>query len=90
MCRHQVTVYSERLDRDSNLYVTIKPKMKVTEYIREDGSSPYEKWFNSLDVYFQIFCPYHLSTKQRGFVHGIENRHLQESITQLQPWKQAD
>lgn len=50
MCRHQVTVYSERLDRDSNLYVTIKPKMKVTEYIREDGSSPYEKWFNSLDV----------------------------------------
>ncbi|WP_107668158.1 type II toxin-antitoxin system RelE/ParE family toxin [Cyanothece sp. BG0011] len=24
--------------------------MKVQEYIREDGSSPYEKWFNSLDV----------------------------------------
>ncbi len=24
--------------------------MKVQEYIREDGSSPYEKWFNSLDA----------------------------------------
>ena len=23
--------------------------MKVKEYIREDGSSPYEKWFNSLN-----------------------------------------
>ena len=23
--------------------------MKVQEYIKEDGSSPYEKWFNSLN-----------------------------------------
>ena len=23
--------------------------MKIREYIREDGSNPYEKWFNSLD-----------------------------------------
>jgi putative addiction module killer protein len=24
--------------------------MRVEEYIREDGSSPYQKWFNSLDA----------------------------------------
>lgn len=24
--------------------------MKVQEYIREDGSNPYQKWFDSLDV----------------------------------------
>ena len=24
--------------------------MKVQEYIREDGSSPYQKWFDSLDA----------------------------------------
>jgi putative addiction module killer protein len=24
--------------------------MKVQEYLREDGSSPYQQWFNSLDV----------------------------------------
>ena len=24
--------------------------MKVQEYLREDGSSPYQKWFNSLDA----------------------------------------
>ncbi len=24
--------------------------MKVQEYIKEDGSSPYQKWFDSLDV----------------------------------------
>ena len=24
--------------------------MKITEYIREDGSNPYQKWFNSLDA----------------------------------------
>jgi putative addiction module killer protein len=24
--------------------------MKVQEYIREDGSNPYQKWFNSLDA----------------------------------------
>lgn len=24
--------------------------MKVQEYIREDGSNPYKKWFDSLDV----------------------------------------
>ncbi len=23
--------------------------MKIREYIREDGSSPYEEWFNSLN-----------------------------------------
>jgi len=24
--------------------------MQITEYIREDGSNPYQKWFNSLDA----------------------------------------
>ena len=24
--------------------------MKVQEYVREDGSNPYQKWFDSLDV----------------------------------------
>ncbi|MEI6707772.1 MAG: type II toxin-antitoxin system RelE/ParE family toxin [Methylococcales bacterium] len=24
--------------------------MKITEYIRENGSNPYQKWFNSLDA----------------------------------------
>lgn len=24
--------------------------MQITEYIREDGSNPYKKWFNSLDA----------------------------------------
>ena len=24
--------------------------MKVQEYIKQDGSSPYQKWFNSLDA----------------------------------------
>lgn len=24
--------------------------MKVQEYLREDGSNPYEQWFNSLDA----------------------------------------
>ena len=24
--------------------------MRVEEYIREDGSSPYQRWFNSLDA----------------------------------------
>ena len=24
--------------------------MKVEEYLREDGSSPYKKWFDSLDA----------------------------------------
>ena len=37
-------------------YDNLKPKvnllrgMKVQEYIREDNSSPYQKWFDSLDV----------------------------------------
>lgn len=25
--------------------------MKVQEYLREDGSSPYQEWFDTLDVY---------------------------------------
>ena len=25
--------------------------MIIQEYIREDGSNPYEKWFNSLDIH---------------------------------------
>ena len=25
-------------------------RMEVKEYIREDGSNPYQKWFNSLDA----------------------------------------
>ena len=24
--------------------------MKVQEYVREDGSNPYQKWFDSLDT----------------------------------------
>ncbi len=24
--------------------------MQITEYIKEDGSNPYQKWFNSLDA----------------------------------------
>ena len=31
-----------------NIKVTID--MKVKEYIREDGSNPYQKWFNRLDA----------------------------------------
>jgi putative addiction module killer protein len=26
------------------------PIIKVQEYLKEDGSSPYQEWFNSLDV----------------------------------------
>lgn len=25
--------------------------MKVQEYLREDGSSPYQEWFDTLDIY---------------------------------------
>ncbi len=72
MCRLQVTVYSERLDRDSNLYVTLEPKMKVQEYIREDGSSPYEKWFNSLDVQAAAKVTVALSRLELGNTSNIK------------------
>ncbi|MCK5672250.1 MAG: type II toxin-antitoxin system RelE/ParE family toxin, partial [Spirochaetales bacterium] len=31
------------------VYVTVYC-MKIKEYVREDNSNPYEKWFNSLDI----------------------------------------
>ena len=33
---------------EGNIKVTID--MEVKEYIREDGSNPYKKWFNRLDA----------------------------------------
>ena len=33
----------------SNLYVTLSD-MNVQEYIKEDGSSPFQQWFDSLDA----------------------------------------
>ena len=36
---------------DSNIYVNIKfVSIKVEEYLRQDGTSPYEEWFMRLDT----------------------------------------
>lgn len=36
---------------DRNLYVTIRlMNIQVVEYIREDGSCPYRRWFDNLDA----------------------------------------
>jgi putative addiction module killer protein len=34
----------------SNLYVTIYMKIHLEEYIRENGSNPYQTWFNTLST----------------------------------------
>jgi putative component of toxin-antitoxin plasmid stabilization module len=33
----------------SNVQVTIVDTMEVQEYLKEDGVSPYQEWFESLD-----------------------------------------
>ncbi|EAZ89574.1 type II toxin-antitoxin system RelE/ParE family toxin [Crocosphaera chwakensis] len=46
--------------------------MKIQEYIREDGSSPYEKWFNSLDVQAAAKITVALSRLELGNTSNIK------------------
>jgi putative addiction module killer protein len=40
----------QRVWRLGNICVTISAVIDVREYVAEDGSSPYKKWFDSLNV----------------------------------------
>ena len=48
----------------SNIYVTVYC-MLIKEYIREDDSNPYEKWFNSLNIQAAAKVAVAIGTKKK-------------------------
>lgn len=47
--------------------------MKVQEYIREDGSNPYQKWFDGLDAIAAAKVTVAKSRLELGNIKSIKN-----------------
>ncbi len=56
--------------------------MKVQEYIREDGSNPYQKWFDSLDPQAAAKVTVAIARLELGNTSNQEDKERQQKSKQ--------
>ena len=58
--------------RPGNINVTITVVMKVKEYVRPDGSSPFNKWFRRLDAQAAAKVTVAITRLEQGNISNIK------------------
>ena len=58
--------------------------MKVQEYIKDDGSNPYQKWFDSLDVQAAVKVTVAIARLKAGNTHWSQVKEIRKRSRDFQ------